>query len=56
MVLTVDLRALAMSWGEELATWSDIHLRLKMQTVTVEQVVKTLELWIADADISPLKN
>ena len=44
VVLTLDPRALATSWGSELATWSDIHLHLKMQTVTVQRVVKTLEL------------
>ena len=43
-MLTVDPRALATSWGSELAAWSDIHLRLKMQTVTVQRVVKSLEL------------
>ena len=44
VMLTVDPRALATSWGSELAAWSDIHLRLKMQTVTVQRVVKSLEL------------
>ena len=50
VVLTVDSWALATSWGSELAAWSDIHLRLKMQTVTVEQVVKTLELCKTNRD------
>ena len=44
LILTVDPRALATSWGSELATWSDMHLCLKMQTVTVQRVVKSLEL------------
>ena len=50
MVLTVDPRALARSWGSELAAWSDIHLRLKMQTVTVPRVVKSLELCKTNRD------
>ena len=50
VVLTVDPRTLAMSWGTELATWSDIHLRLKMQTVTVQRVVKSLELCKTNRD------
>lgn len=44
VVLTMDLRALATSWGSELTTLSDIHLRLKMQTVNVQRVVKSLEM------------
>ena len=50
VVLTVDPRALATSWGSELAAWSDIHLRLKMQTVTVQRVVKSLELCKTNRD------
>ncbi len=50
VVLMVDPRALATSWGSELAAWSDIHLRLKMQTVTVQRVVKSLELCKTNRD------
>ena len=50
MVLTVDPRALATSWGPELAAWSDVHLRLRMQTVTVQRVVKSLELCKTNRD------
>ena len=50
VVLTVDPRVLATSWGSELAAWSDIHLRLRMQTVTVQRVVKSLELCKTNRD------
>jgi len=50
VVLTLDPRALATSWGSELAALSDIHLRLKMQTVTVQRVVKSLELCKTNRD------
>jgi len=50
VVLTVDPRAVATSWGSELAAWSDIHLRLKLQTVTVQRVVKSLELCKTNRD------
>ena len=50
VVLTVDPRALATSWGAELATLSDIHLRLQMQTVTVQRVVKSLEMCKTNRD------
>ena len=50
VVLTVAPRALATSWGSELAAWSDIHLRLKMHTVTVPRVVKSLELCKTNRD------
>ena len=50
VVLTVDPRALARSWGSELAAWSDIHLRLKLQPVTVQRVVKSLELCKTNRD------
>ncbi len=50
MVLTVDPRALAPTLGSELAAWSDIHLRLKLQTVTVRRVVKSLELCKTNRD------
>ena len=50
MVLTVDPRHLATSRGKQLGVWSDIHLRLKMQTVTVQRVVKTMELYKTNRD------
>ena len=50
VVLTLDPRVLATSDGSELAAWSDIHLRLKMQTVTVQRVVKCLELCKSNRD------
>ncbi len=50
VVLTVDPRDLATSWGSDLAAWSDIHLRWKMQTVTVQRVVKCLELCKTNRD------
>ena len=50
VVMTVDPRALATSWGSELAEWSDIHLRLRMKTVTVQRVVKSLEMCKTNRD------
>ncbi len=50
VVLTADPRDLATPDGSELAAWSDIHLRLKMQTVTVQRVVKCLELCKTNRD------
>ena len=49
-MLTVDPRALATSWGSELATLSDIDLRLQLQTVTVQRVVKSLEMCKTNRD------
>lgn len=45
IVTVLDTRAMSLSLSEPLYSWCDIHLRLRMEVVTVERVVKALDVF-----------
>ncbi|MFQ6027467.1 MAG: ATPase domain-containing protein [Dehalococcoidia bacterium] len=45
IVAVLDTRAMSVSLTEPLYSWCDIHLRLRMEVVTIERVVKALDVF-----------
>ena len=45
IVAVLDTRAMSISLSEPLYSWCDIHLRLRMEVVTIERVVKALDVF-----------
>ena len=45
IVAVLDTRAMATSLTDALYSWCDIHLRLRMEVVTIERVVKALDVF-----------
>ena len=45
IVAVLDTRSMSLDLSEPLFSWCDIHLRLRMEVVTVERVVKALDVF-----------
>jgi archaellum biogenesis ATPase FlaH len=45
IVAVLDTRAMNTSLTDSLYSWCDIHLRLRMEVVTIERVVKALDVF-----------
>jgi flagellar protein FlaH len=45
IALTLDPRPLVTSTGDQIPFWCDVHLRLRLETVTVERVVRAMDVF-----------
>ena len=45
IALTLDPRLLVTSVGDQIPFWCDVHLRLRLETVTVERVVRAMDVF-----------
>lgn len=45
IALTLDPRPLVTSVGDQIPFWCDVHLRLRLETVTVERVVRAMDVF-----------